>query len=72
VLAGIRGEIAELYRAFWPTLKPYELDAMELWQIAVVMGLDVEPEKLQGPPVPTPRPDGSGPVASGPRLRAVR
>lgn len=71
-LDGILGEIAELYRAFFPALTPPQLDAMELWQIAVLMGLDEEPELLQGPPIPAPRPDDGGEVASGPRLRAVR
>jgi hypothetical protein len=44
---------------------------MELWVIATLMGLDEEPELLQGP-VTAPRPDDGGEVASGPRLRAVR
>lgn len=52
------------------------MDALELWQIAVLMGLDEEPERLQGPqvedlPLP-PRAEDDGPVVSGPRLRRVR
>lgn len=49
---------------------------MELWVIATLMGLDEQPELLQGPPVievPVAPLDGDGgPVVSGPRLRTVR
>jgi hypothetical protein len=72
LLSGIRGEIAQLYRAFYPGLKPTELDAMELWVRGVLRGLDVEPERLQGPPVAPPLPVSDEPLQSGPRLRAVR
>lgn len=72
-LVGIRGEIAELYRAFFPAILPLDLDRHELWQIAVLLGLDEEPELLQGPTVAVvaPQAEPGDPLQSGPRLRRV-
>lgn len=75
-LPDVLGEVAQLYRAFFPTVTPLELDRMELWQIAVLLGLDEMPSGgIQGGvpsrPLP-PQSAAASEVASGPRLRAVR
>jgi hypothetical protein len=70
----VLGEIAELYRAVWPHITPVELDAYELWQIAVVLGLDEHqpfriPQGRPWPPQPEPQPGVASPPTR--RLRAV-
>jgi hypothetical protein len=58
----------------WPHLTPPELNQMELWEIAVLLGLDEHVGHFQLPktPPPVPQPAQGGDVGSpARRLRAV-
>jgi hypothetical protein len=68
-LEGVRGDCAVLYRALRGVLTPAELDELELWQIAVLLGED-EQRDYDGTTFVAPPPQPDGAPLTGPVLRS--